>query len=805
MSTVARLIAALAASFFCAYCLAGAPAISARLPLLAQASGLPAEFRDHFFEVPLAARVEKDGQVLGDAMVLLTRDGTVQLLGFTDAGDSRQPDAERQKWAEALGRPIGLGDCKERCPSGLLAIHYSLENSQLSLLTDAAGRRQAGAHYHAQPSGGSRGLILGNRLNLSGGGGQSLSGRYAMDLQGSLADWSALGGLQLERSADGRLRQNLSQLYAQRELDGHFVRAGLFSPDEQSLLRQPRTQGQRADAVLGLMAGSSDALLADSGQASLYPVYVTANREATVEIYRNGVLIHSQLVQPGLQLVDTLSLPGGIYPVEVRLLEDGVQVSRSEELIYKPSMWRNPEQRWRYSVFAGRQRKPFGVGAQSGGLALGGGINYLLHPRVVLGLASQQFGAQRQFGASVDWDLADSARLYANLFHTAGYGSGFDVQAVWSYSRGNVVLSHSRSSLDGDGDPEWRQARRSALSLSHRLSDRSNLNARLTHGGGLSVDLGLDHRHKLLGNDATWRLAAFDRAAGPGSGPRNRGVELSLNLSLGGEGRSYNASIGSRSGSLGSRDHYASVSVQQNLDNGWLSAVGATGSADSHGLGLSGSAQFQHALLRGDAYLQRSSLNGRLSGGLNLENTMAIGGGGIAASGDAAAFGANTGLIVDVESDLPAVALRADDSQGGSAWLHAGRNFIPVTAYQAGSVQFDFAGAGAPAVAIQPASHSYHLNKGGVAYRQVRVLKTVTVLGRLLDASGRPLRGARLINHAGRAVSEADGFFSLEMSESAPTLEVRHQTTADCRFRLDPARRQRAGDVLLAGDLRCPG
>ncbi|WP_434628938.1 CS1-pili formation C-terminal domain-containing protein [Chromobacterium sp. CV08] len=802
MITVARLAAALAASFLCAPCLAGAPAVSARLPLLAQAAGLPAEFRDHFFEVPLAARVEKDGQALGDAMVLLSRDGAVQLLSFTDAGDSRQPDAERQKWVEALGRPVGLGDCKDSCPPGLLAIHYSLENSQLSLLTDAAGRQQAAAHYHALPAGGSRGLILGNRLNLAGGGGQSLSGRYAMDLQASLGDWSALGGLQLERGADGRLGQNLSQLYAQRELDGHFVRAGLFSPDGQNLMRQPYTQGYRADAVIGLMAGSSDALLADRGQASLYPVYVTANREATVEIYRNGVLIHSQLVQPGLQLVDTLSLPGGIYPVEVRVLEDGAQVSRSEELIYKPSLWSNPEQRWRYSVFAGRQRKPFGGVAQPGGLALGGGINYLLHPRVVLGLASQQFGAQRQFGASVDWDMADSAKLYANLFHTAGYGSGFDVQTVWSYSLGNVVLSHSRSSLDGGDDPGRRQAGRSALSLNHRLSGSSNLNARLSRSGGLSVDLGLDHRHKLLGNDATWRLAAFDRAAG--AGPRNRGVELSLNLSLGREGRSYNASVGSRSGSLGSRDRYASVSMQQSLDNGWLSAVGATGSVDGHGLGLSGNAQFRHPLLRGDAYLQRSSLNGQLSGGLNLENTVAIGGGGIAASGDAAAFGADTGLIVDVESDLPEVALRADDSQGGSARLHAGRNFIPVTAYQAGSVQFDFAGAGAPAVAIQPASHSYHLNKGGVAYRQLRVLKTVTVLGRLLDASGRPLRGAQLINHAGRAVSEADGFFSLEMSESMPTLEVRHQAAAACRFRLDPARQPRAGEALLAGELRCP-
>ncbi|OHX11590.1 hypothetical protein BI347_18255 [Chromobacterium sphagni] len=811
MFSLARRVAALAALFRCAYCLAGAPApaINGQLPLLAQAASLPAEFRDHFFEVPLAARVEKDGQALGDAMVLLTREGTVQLLSFTDAGDSQQPAAERQKWAEALSRPLALGDCQSNCPLGLLAIHYSLENSQLSLLTNAASRQQAAARYHALPPGGSQGLILGNHLNLAGGGGQNLSGRYAMDLQGSLGYWSALGSLQLERGGDGQLRQSLSQLYAQRELDGHFIRVGLFNPDGQGLLRQLGTQGKRADATIGVMAGSSDALLADSMHPSLYPVYVSANREATVEIYRNGVLINSQLVSPGLQLLNTLNLPAGIYPVEVRLLEDGVQVSRSEELIYKPSQWSNPEQRWRYSAFAGQQRGLFGDDAQSadGSLAIGGSLNYLLHPRAVLGLSAQQIGGQRQFGAALDWDLGDSVKLYANLFHTTGYGSGFDVQSMWSYSQGSVVLSHSRSQLstggsDGSG-AFWLMASRSALAISHRLSDNSSLTARLSHSanGGLSLDLGLDRRHKLFGNEATWRVSAFDRATA--GSPRNRGVELSLNMSLGRENRSYNASVGSRSGSQGGRDHYASVSVQQSLDNSWLSGVAATASADGYGLGLSGNAQFQHPLLRGDAYLQRSSLNGRLSGGLNLENTVAIGGGGVAASGDAAAFGSDTGLIVDVESDLPAVALRADDSQGGSVRLHPGRNFIPVTAYKAGSVQFDFAGSSAPAVAIQPASHNYHLNKGGVAYLQVRVLKTVTVLGRLLNAAGQPLRGAQVINHAGRTLSEADGFFSIEMSESAPTLEIRHQAATACQFRLDPGQPRRESDTLLAGELRC--
>ena len=103
---------------------------------------------------------------------------------------------------------------------------------------------------------------------------------------------------------------------------------------------------------------------------------------------------------------------------------------------------------------------------------------------------------------------------------------------------------------------------------------------------------------------------------------------------------------------------------------------------------------------------------------------------------------------------------------------------------------------------IQPSSLTYHLNRGGVDYRVLRVMRTVTVLGRLLDHNGQPLRGAMVINHASRSVSEADGFFAVEMSESTPTLEIRQGGQRLCLLSLDPGV-QRQEDVLLVGDQVC--
>lgn len=81
-------------------------------------------------------------------------------------------------------------------------------------------------------------------------------------------------------------------------------------------------------------------------------------------------------------------------------------------------------------------------------------------------------------------------------------------------------------------------------------------------------------------------------------------------------------------------------------------------------------------------------------------------------------------------------------------------------------------------------------------------MRTFTVIGRLLDDRGEPVSGAMLINHASRGVSEADGFFVVEVSESVPTLDVQHRGRPLCLLRLDPGGPREDG-VLLAGDQRC--
>ena len=818
-------IAGALALLLCASALA-APATPGTTPgsLLSQSKGLPAEFEQHFFDVPLAVRVELDQQFLGEAMIVLGRDDRITLLQFNDIGDSPVSATIRATWEQLLQQGLSLGSCQQSCPSQLLAVHYSLENSLVSILTENVERSAQIKQFYDQPETGSLGLIVNNQLNITGGENEAVGGRYGVVASSSLGNWTQAMNLQLSRigGTDTTLYHAMHELYTQRELEGNFVRLGYFTPGSNGLTRQIRSFGANPDTAMGLMYGSSDSLVINNPKPSVYPVYVTASRQASVEIYRAGLLINTQPVAAGLQTLDTRPLPGGIYEVEVRLIEDGLTTSTTQELIYKPNNWRNLDERWRYNTFVGRESKLLSNWDEqsSGFLTYGAGLNYLAHPRVILGLSTRKVREAMQYGTSIDWTLGNSLSLYANVYQTQNHGTGLDLQTLYSYGAGSVVFSHNRSWLDTtntyDVLPDGTRVRQrnvfigqtsnTSLSLNHRLSNTSSINSRLSYSQGniegIGLDLGWTERGTLFGSDANWRLSLFDRPATASTGDnRNRGVDLSVSVALGSPGEQWSASIGTRTARDGTRDHNGSLTYTKTLEDHLLQSVSGTVLADTYGVGLSGRASFQNDALYGDTYAQRSSFNGRLSGGLNLSSTVAVGGNNVVLSSQPQNGGA--GMIVDVETDLDDITLRADDLTGGSTRLRPGRNFVPITAYKSSTLAFDFDGNHPPAANIQPPRSNYHLNKGGVEYRKVSVMKTVTVLGRLVDETGQPLRGHQVINHASRAVSEVDGFFSMEMTAGAPTLEVRHANQLLCQFRLDPSTARQESDVLMIGDLRC--
>jgi hypothetical protein len=258
-------------------------------------------------------------------------------------------------------------------------------------------------------------------------------------------------------------------------------------------------------------------------------------------------------------------------------------------------------------------------------------------------------------------------------------------------------------------------------------------------------------------------------------------------------------SIGSRTARDGSRDNNASFGYRKDLQDHVLQSVSVTALTDTYGVGLSSLANFRTDAINGDGFIQRSSFKQIHR---RPEPRQHPGGGRRNMALTSQHQGRGAGMIVDVESDIDGspACRRPQRRQRGS--LRPGRNFIPLTAYKNSSVSFDFEGNHVPAASIEPSRTRYHLNKGGVEYRKVRVMKTLRTRA-LLDPQGRPLKGHHVINHASRGVSEVDGFFSMEMNAGSPTLEVRYADQLLCQFRLDVDKHRSENNVLMIGDLRC--
>lgn len=806
-----------------------APAMSPAAPLtylnlLDQSIGLPEDFRDNFFDTPLIVNILLNHRKLGEATITLSRQEHVTLVDFTDTNDSDFQTSEIEKWKSTLQKGITLGQCEKQCANGLLTAHYSLENSELSLLSEDANYIFSAGEFHDLPDNGSTGLVVRNQVNVAGGQQQDAYGRLALQGVSSVGNWTQTLSGQVSRN-DSPVQSSqyqVNELHTQKEWHRNFLRVGYFTPNSIGLIRQARAFGNHPDTAVGVMMGSSDSLTRDVARPAIYPIYVTPSRSATVEIYRNNSLINSQQVEAGLQSLDTRSFPGGIYDVEIRVLEDGIVTSTTDELVYKPNNWNNYDQRWRYNAFLGKDSAALSNVSNSNDSAptFGVAANYLIHPRAVVGVSARKVNDQNQLSTSVDVGLGAQSKFYTNVYTTQDHGTGTDIQALHNYGSGNVIVSHNRSWLDTHNAwetlPDGTRIRRrhayrgnvnnTSAGINHRIGHHNSLNARISYSEGQANGIGLDagwlRSTRLFSSDASWRLSIFDR---PGSasteGERNRGIDLSLNLAIGTPGKRISASFGQWNSRNGAEDRNANLGYQQDIEEGSLRQLNANVNSDTSGIGLNGSTRFETDIAYGDAFIQRSSYSRKISGNLNVESTVVAGVRKVTMTGQH--LSGDAVMIVDLESDFEDIELRADDLSGHQAILRTGRNVVPVSAYQRGAVQFDFQGVDAPAASIQPPRSSYHLNKGGVAYQQVRLSRTFTVLGRIVDGSGKPLKGVHVLNHASRGVTEADGFFSMELSSKTPSLEVIQGDQIICRLVLDSETLKTEGDLLMAGDLPC--
>jgi len=793
-----------------------AVAPSPPIALEQQAADLPDDFIGHFFNVPLAVRVTMQGEYLGDAMAVLSPRESVTLLHFTASNESPWPDSMRTRILGMLRNSQALGVCVEaRCPTPWRRLTFDQSSSTLDIVTvDAVAGRPEERHVEVPTSG--SGVIINQRINATHDGHGEASGRYWIDVLTSKHGWTTTIAAQHQRTATNAARRpvagttRLQHAYVERQVKRYVVRAGAFYPDAIGLYQQPLRTGAHTRNVLGVMLGSSDVLDESNATQSTQPMFAAATRPGLVEIYRNGTLIHTQSLKAGLQAVDTASLPGGIYTVEVRVIEDGSVTSSTQEWVYKPTLWTNTQRRWRYSAFAGHPLR----GARGDGgfrrddLAYGAAANVLLHPRFILGLSASRQADGHAAAASFTAQPTERSTLHANIYRASKTGHGGDIQFNVNTMHANFGLSYGDTWISTPSNARFSVMRRRTWSFagSLRLNQATTLNLRLAGRKperGISYDFALERVFAAKGGSTVARASIFDRPLLLDKRPRrNRGFELNATLALSAPARAWSATLGQHHDVDRRNQTYARLAYRRSAE-GSIPLIHGDVSADRHGMGAAGGVQFLNRYLRGDVFAARSSLDGQWAGGLNIDTTFALGAGHVSIGGAPNLRFARSMMAIDVNDESPGSRVRAVVREGESVLLRPGRNLVAVHPYVANRVNFDVEGSTASTTQLDRRSVDFRTNAGDVLHAKVAVTQTVTALGRLMDTSGHPLAGAAVVTSVDRTVAEASGVFSLAIAKGQPTLTVSRDEKDLCTVDNLRVTLPDNDDLAMLGDVVC--
>ena len=289
----------------------------------------------------------------------------------------------------------------------------ALQSVQLAAECTDACRRAEGAAPHRLAGRGQPGLIVRNSLAVHGGQ-QQATVRHAPNCAAVPATGARLAATSTTPSPAAASTTSVPCMPSANWAITSFAPA-TSCPPSRAFAPAPRAgyaerYGAGPDVrILGRAAGRY-------AKPQCLSVYVTASGEGVVEIYRDGNLLSTQAVKPGIQEIHTRRLPGGIYDVELRVVQDGREASRESASIHKPSRWQDPSRRWRQRIRraaarAAGQRRKHPRGRCRGGCR----GQYLLHSRAVAGATVQRIGARHAAGVSMDWQASDRFSTYTNV------------------------------------------------------------------------------------------------------------------------------------------------------------------------------------------------------------------------------------------------------------------------------------------------------------------------------------------------------------------------------------------------------
>jgi hypothetical protein len=768
-------------------------------------TGMPEEFRRYLFDSLVPARVMLNDEPAFDGTFILNERGQIRLKSVLSTADNTTITSEQiEQWEKHLQNGLMLGECTESCPDGFITAEYVLERSELKIYTRQYEQNRMASNYIQLPDNLPSGLIVKNDMTASGSSTRFDNWRLSSSWLASLFGWTQKLMLQsaYSHSSQGYHNSEISEAWTQREFEGQFFRAGVFSPDTES--GNVQMAGYSSSRIAGAMWGTSDTLLSAGESVSLYPVYVTGRNQSVADVFINERLIYTQQLRAGIQALDTRRLPGGVYDITIRISENGKVTNVQTAQVYKPARWGNADKRWRASIWAGQSQQESLYSGEQNGEAWGFRGDFLLHPRSTAGVSLASTTQDQVWSLKNETQVTDKMTLYSRynfwqggrresdvrLFRTLGTGS---VSAGWRHgvaARGirTTDKSYGRTSDIYTLSGTWQFQNQLSLTAGSQYTRNGYRN-------GLSSDLSVRKTISLWSRSAELRFSAYQRPSWT-SGKKDTGVEIGISIPLFSDSLVHSASA-----EVGTKDSesYSNLSYNWRPDEpDMFSYLGATTSfsKNSNTAGLNGGVQGRYA--SGDFYAQKTSGSGDLYTGVNLSNTLALGGGTIAAASDLR--DASAAVIVDVDSPQPEPDLRVV-SASGEMLLKRGRNLVPADVWQQRKMQFD--GNSTQSMQVYPPGYRYQMNRGSVGYVSVRAVNKKTIIALLTRTDGTPVLNRETKSDIAQAHVNSDGVLTIDASTRARDIAVAKtevESALTCKL---PDLLEDSRDTVFIDNLNC--
>ena len=585
-----------------------------------------------------------------------------------------------------------------------------------------------------------------------------------------------------------------------REYQGRDYQAGIFRGNAGGFVFMK-------DSLFAGAAIESSLITRNDLQFSLgNEIEVFLDSRSRVEIYKDGRLISTQFYDVGNQQINTSSLPGGAYDLEIKIINSAGN-ERTETRYFSKSSKLPPADQPLYFLQVGEEM----LESDSNRILPQGTDRHFLRAGV-----SKRLG--HSFGAGLGFSTNDSSSMVeVSAFKQGGR---YELQSIFAYEDLNV------SALD--------------LKLRMRFDNGSiNLSSRKIWSG-----LNVSEANSQIGNatlqtrvSAAWNTAygslnAFYRSskAKYESESTNYGLRWSKNWASGNGGLNSSLEFSTNDGEdlvlfklnyrlqKKSWSHIASAQYldsgrQNNTDNSRM-----TGYASSNWRNSSDSANQYQIGLRADSQDQgnfetRASAKGNLGeAGLTTQYNNRLAevnySGSVTTSFVATkdAFGiggerrALSGFLVSTKGNsaqASAISVVVDGSKRAKIELNSTR-FIPASEYDIHEISFLAEGDALMNVDTKIYRKTFY--PGNVISIDVRAKQIFVAIGRLVNPDGTPLSNALLLDIEGIAISDDEGYFQAEMASDIETIRIR-KGGKECTISLGSL--SSTSQVIFVGEQTC--